>query len=145
MNLDALSILSDAGGNLSLIDENLTGLISLMEKKLSLNPDDSELKAIMAQSYLLLGRTLFQKPGNSDHHRTLISFDKALAVAEVMPPQIGQFTLYIGSMPEQRIREALIQGDGVATGHILLGINAWKKGDYGYCGFSFPFSLRSQA
>ncbi len=145
MNLDALSILSDAGGNLSLIDENLTGLISLMEKKLSLNPDDSELKAIMAQSYLLLGRTLFQKPGNSDHHRTLISFDKALAVAEVMPPQIGQFTLYIGSMPEQRIREALIQGDGVAIGHILLGINAWKKGDYGYCRFPFSFSLCSQA
>ena len=149
VNLDALSILSDAGGNLSLIDENLTGLISLMEKKLSLNPDDSELKAIMAQSYLLLGRTLFQKPGNSDHHRTLISFDRALAVAEVMPPQIGQFTLYIGSMPEQRIREALIQGDGVATGHILLGINAWKKGDMKTADFHFrlacahkPNSLR---
>lgn len=145
VNLDALSILSDAGGKLTLIEQKLSEFISLMEKKLALNPDDSDLRPIMAQSYLLLARTLFQKDDPSEYLRTLNTFDKALAVAEVMPAQIGQFTLYISGIPEAYIREALTKGKGVATGHILLGLNAWKKGKGDVADFHFRLATAHQA
>ena len=144
VNLDALSILSDAGGQLSFVEKNISELISLMEKKAALNPDDADLKPIMAQSYLLLGRTLFQKDDPSEYLRVLDAFDKALSVAEVMPAQIGQFTLFIGAIPENGIREALIQGKGVATGHILLGINAWKRGKLDVADFHFRLAYAHQ-
>jgi tetratricopeptide (TPR) repeat protein len=144
VNLDALSILSDAGGKLSLIEKKISELISLMEKKLALNPDDADLKPIMAQSYLLLGRTLFQQDGSVEYVRTLDAFDKALGVAEVLPAQIGQFILFVGSMPESRVRQALIQGKGVATGHILLGLNAWRKGKSDVADFHFRLATAHQ-
>lgn len=150
VNFDALSILSDAGGKLTSIEKKISDLILLMEKKLALNPDDTDLKPIMAQSYLLLGRTLFQKDDPSAYLNALDAFDKALAVADVMPAQIGQFILFISGIPENGIREALIEGRGVATGHILLGLNAWKKGKGDVADFHFrlatahqPHSLRA--
>jgi len=145
VNLDALGILSDAGGELTLIEEKISELLSLMEKKLALNPDDADLRPIMARSYLLLGRTLFQMDDASQYLRTLDAFDKALAVAEVVPAQIGQFTLYISNIPEARIREALIEGRGVAMGHILLGLNAWKKGKNDTADFHFRLATAHQA
>ncbi len=144
VNLDALGILSDAGGKLTLIEKKSSELISLMEKKLALNPDDMELRPIMAKTYLLIGRTLFQKNDESSQMMALDAFDNALSVAEVVPAQIGQFILFISGISEDRIREALIEGRGVATGHILLGLNAWKKGKRDIADFHFRLATAHQ-
>ena len=129
VQMDALGILSDAGGNLTFIEKKLTELISLIDKKLSLNPDDQDLKEVMAKSYLLLSRTVYQGQKNSEYYRTLRYLDKALSMADTVPAQMGGLVLSINTMPEQVIRKALIRGEGVATGHMLLGINAWTTGN----------------
>lgn len=129
VNIDALGILSDAGGKLSFIEEKLGETIDRMEKKSALNPDDLELKELMARSYLLLSRTIYQGQNESEYYRTLLNYDKALSVTEVVSPLIGGFTLSIVNIPEPQIREALVQGNGVSAGHILLGVNAWKRGN----------------
>ncbi len=128
VQIDALGILSDAGGNLAFIEKNLIELTSLMEKKIALNPDDEDAKELMAKAYLLLGRTVYQGSKSSEHYKTLVYFDKALSMSNEVPAQMGGLALSVTSMPEPLIRQALIRGDGVASGHMLLGINAWKTG-----------------
>ena len=146
VRLDALTILSDAGEDIKFIKDRLADLINQMENMLRLNPDDEKLKPLLVQSYMVLGRLVFQDDNEMEKRKALGYFDKAISVGGVMPPRLGALILYasnlesVGGLTELQIRDALIRGEGVATGHILLGLDAWKKDEMDAAEFHFQMA-----
>ena len=146
VRLDALTILSDAGGEVKFIKDQLAELISLLENMLVLNPEDEKLKPLLVQSYMVLGRLVFQDQNIANKRKALVYFDKAIAAGDVVPPRLGALFLYAsnlestGGLTEPQIRESLIRGEGVAAGHLLLGIDAWKRDRMDKADFHFQMA-----
>ena len=146
VRLDGLTILSDAGGDVKFIKEELAELISLLESMLVLNPEDQQLKPLLVQSYMVLGRLVFQDQNIANRRKALAHFDKAISAGDVVPPRLGALILYAsnlestGGLTEPQIRESLILGEGVGAGHILLGLDAWKRDRMDKADFHFKMA-----
>lgn len=155
VRLDALTILSDAGGDVAFLKKEFAELISLLENKLLLNPEQTELKPLLVQSNMVLGRLVFQDKDIKNRAKALVYFDKAISAGDVVPPRLGGLFLFVsnlestGGLTAPQIRKSLIRGEGVGAGHILLGLDAWKRNRNDTADFHFrmahahePRSLR---
>ncbi|MCP5534618.1 MAG: hypothetical protein H7A51_00100 [Akkermansiaceae bacterium] len=130
--LDALTVLSDLGGSLSGVKKELLGLSVQLEDKMRVSPDDEILKPLLVGCYMVVGKILLQDSDEIERRKALIYLEKAISVDEV-PYRMGGLVLSAsnldssGGLTEQQMRDALVNGDGVAIAHVFLGLDAWKK------------------
>jgi|GEM_PF-1557227 len=133
VRIEVLAILADQKGYTYDIRRNLIKVVNLLRKKAKVYPDDKQIQSQLARVYILISKDLFWRNNTVGRSKALGYIEKAVSTGMV-PDYIGSVVLAVinegdkNSMSKGEIINALVMGDGVALAHLLLGIDAWEKG-----------------
>lgn len=130
--LDALTVLLELGGESDFVRNYVQEVIRPLKDKKSLYSDDVNISNYLTRSFILLGRVCLLEKDEVNRRKALAFFEKAIGEGEV-PYNMGAVIFSAsnldssGGLTEQQMRDALVNGDGVAVAHVFLGLDAWKK------------------
>lgn len=133
VRIEVLAILADQQGYTYDIRRSLIKVVNLLRKKAKVYPDDKQIQSQLSRVYILISKDLFWRNNTVGRRKALGYIEKAVSTGKV-PDYIGSVVLAVinegdkNSMSRAEIVNTLVMGDGVALAHLLLGIDAWEKG-----------------